>query len=373
MKDPNDDDGATPLLTPTEALALVSSFFTKEWARCNENDIYVQRVTGGLINTLHLVRRSTPGLLEPSAVLIRHFGQPGENEEPQDDGIALSAAQQALVYWEMGRRGWGPKTYGLFASGRVEEWIEESRTLTAAEAGRPEIAKGVARAYARFHSLEVPLRRDGFRRVVQKFSASAEAKREMVLETLRGVDDPRAQAYAIIFRETDWSAELAWITSLFAKHNCKTTLTHGDANYLNILVKHTAPPEIMLIDYETTSFQPRAFDLGGHFNERQYVYNNPSTQLTGYPAPSRAEQELFCSAYLQELRSLGVTLYACDTVEHLMLEVQIGRMYQLLFTNLMCTVFDEDVEDDPVFLEGLGHTMGCYRQLKEKFAREHGS
>ena len=101
-----------------------------------------------------------------------------------------------------------------------------------------------------------------------------------------------------------------------------------------------------------------------------YCYNQPDTQLTGYFAPDVDQQRSFCEAYLQEMRDLGEEFSEHDTVEHLLLGANIGRLYQLLLTNLMCTVYDE-VETDPLFLSGLVHMMGVYRQLKKEFLHAH--
>lgn len=147
---------------------------------------------------------------------------------------------------------------------------------------------------------------------------------------------------------------------------------HGDSNYMNILVRNSPAKDqcpIVLIDYETISYGYRGFDIGGHFIERMYSYKQADSQLTRYPMPSAEEQRAFCEAYLQELHVLGEAS-GLDTVGQLMDEAAIGQLYQLLYTNLMCTVLDE-VEVEPVFLSGLLHMMGMYEQLKGEFIRTH--
>lgn len=176
-----------------------------------------------------------------------------------------------------------------------------------------------------------------------------------------------------MFEATDWVAEMEWVAGLFEKHDCKITVTHGDTNFLNVLVRPTSTDRnddekdnrIVLIDYETVSYSYRGFDIGGHFSERMYCYSLPDSQLTGYPAPNVEEQRAFCEAYLCELRALGVE--ECDdTVEQLLLEARIGRLWHSLFVNMMCTVFDE-AELDPVFLEALMHMMEGHWALKGEF------
>jgi choline/ethanolamine kinase len=178
-----------------------------------------------------------------------------------------------------------------------------------------------------------------------------------------------------MFEEIDWVAELEWAIEMFEKHDCKVTVTHGDTNYLNVLVKSDAAVDsesrVVLIDYETVSYSYRGFDLDGRYSERVYCYSQPDCQLTGYDALDVAEQRSFCEAYLQELRDLGEKLSEHDTVEYLLLEASIGRMYHALFTNMMCMVFDDDVELDPVFLEALLHMMDTFKRLKEEFVADH--
>ncbi|KAL6250043.1 hypothetical protein RBB50_002344 [Rhinocladiella similis] len=348
-----DTGGQTPtLLDAADALRLVSAFFEREWARTD------------------LISRHNAAIIEPGAVLIRHFGLNGDAEDPPEDGVTLSAAQQALVHWEMNRKGWGPSLYGLFSGGRLEEYID-SHPLTAAESMQGTIRRDVARSYARFHSLRLPLRKDSFERVVQKLGQDSQSKHEQVRRELLAVEDSIAVEFATIFHDTDWTRELKWVSDLFEKHNCKITITHGDPNYLNILVKDfESDCRTVLIDYETVSYSYRGIDIGGHFNERMYCYNQVDSQLTGYGQPSIDEQRLFCEAYLSEMRDLGEAISEHDTVDHLILEASIGRLYSILFTNLMCTVLDE-VEVDPIFLSGLVHMMKTYRQLKLEFVGSH--
>lgn len=235
----------------------------------------------------------------------------------------------------------------------------------------PDVRRDNARAYARLHSLRLPLRRDGFRLVLREFVGSVQRKRAGVLRSLRAIEHPVAKRYATVFETTDWVAEIEWVAGLFEKHNCRTTVTHGDTNFMNALVRPISANSTendngaILIDYETVSYSYRGFDIGGHFAERMYCYSQPDSQLTGYSAPDVEEQRAFCEAYLRELRDLGVE-ESEDTVEQLLLEASIGRMWHSLFVNMMCTVFDE-AELDPLFLEALGHMMEGYWVSKGDF------
>jgi thiamine kinase-like enzyme len=275
----------------------------------------------------------------------------------------------------MSRRGWGPKVYGFFNGGRLEEWYADAHTLTPEEVMGQDVRRGVARGYARLHSLRLPLRRDGFSLILREFVEGVESKRTDIVRSLRATGHPVAERYAGTFETTDWVAEMEWVAKLFEKHDCKITVTHGDTNFLNVLVRPASAAygkdndntnRVVLIDYETVSYSYRGFDIGGHFSERMYCYSQPGSQLTGYSAPNEDEQWAFCKVYLRELRGLGEELSERDTVEQLLLEARIGRLWHALFVNMMCTVFDE-VELDPVFLEALGCMMEEYWVLKGEF------
>ena len=322
----------TPILLDTpSALRLVSAFFPTEWATTEVSAVHTKQITGGLVNSLQLIWRDTAPAttsIEPTVILIRHFGQSGLIEEPPSTSTTLSAAQQAIAHWEMSRRGWGPPVYGFFAGGRLEEWYADAHTLTAAEAGLEGVRSGVARGYARLHSLRLPLRRDGFQLIFREFVEGVQKKRADVVRRLREVGNAAAERHAGVFERTDWVAEMEWVAGLFEKHGCKITVTHGDTNFLNVLVRPDSSSSndndndndnrIVLIDYETVSYSYRGFDIGGHFSERMYCYSQPDSQLTGYTAPDFEEQRTFCEAYLRELRGLRAAEHD-DTVEQLLL------------------------------------------------------
>jgi hypothetical protein len=83
------------------------------------------------------------------------------------------------------------------------------------------------------------------------------------------------------------------------------------------------------------------------------------------------EQRSFCESHLPEMRKLGEDILSeIGTVNHLLIEASIGRLYRLFRTTAMCMVYDE-VEVDPLFLSSLAHMMETYEQLKREFVQSH--
>lgn len=365
-------DDAEKRITVRQALELVSPFFEAEWPFTEERDVTMREVTGGFVNSLHLLSRSNVAKDEAPSVLIRHFGRKSGIEEPRGSSTTLSAAEQAVVYYEMGRRGWGPKLYGTFPGGRLEEFID-AHPLTAEESMEPKIRQDIARSYARLHSLQLPLRKQNYRLAVSTLKRHVVNKNTLAEGFSKGGQE--ARDFAEVVRATDWSHELDWVSSLFIKHECKTTIAIGDANYLNILVKnYESDCRVALIDYETATYSYRGIDIGGHFSERMYCWNDPTSNLTGHPAADHEEQRSFCTSYRQEMQALGQELTANDTVDHLLMEARVGRMYQLLFSVLMSfggNVPTEELSQMTGCLVGLTHMMESYRRLKNQFLKAY--
>ena len=88
-----------------------------------------ESVTGGLSNLLY--RCSLPSTLsplngEPSQVLLRMYGQLHSNEKSADPGSELSTITDSVIFMLLSERKLGPKLYGIFPGGRLEEYIPVS-------------------------------------------------------------------------------------------------------------------------------------------------------------------------------------------------------------------------------------------------------
>jgi hypothetical protein len=106
----------------------------------------------------------------------------------------------------MSRRGWGPKVYGFFPGGQLEEYFVGSHTLTAKEAWDVVVRCAVAKSYARLHSLQLPLRRDCGKLVVREFVKSVQRKRG----ESRGEYTCRSQRGSVTRNSHDLPFEYQW-------------------------------------------------------------------------------------------------------------------------------------------------------------------
>ena len=360
-------------LSTSAALELVTPFFEHEWPQILPEHLHMEKVTGGFVNRLYKLTRTTNAVREPSSVFIRFFGLGGTDTEPLERSTTLSVPEQALIYYEMGRRGWGPKLYGTFPGGRIEEYIT-SHPLTPAESIDPTIRRDIARSYARLHSLDLPLRKSNFRSVLAEFSAAASDMDDLVKDVAS--DNSTAVKFKITLDTLDLKNELEWVADAFKRYECKSAIAISDGNFLNLLVKdYESECRVMLIDYETATYGYRGIDIGGHWNERMYQWSDPQSQLTGYPLPDYEDRRAFCEAYRDELGKLSngvLELDARDTVDHLMLEGDIGQLFQILFSIMMCLMFGSSAALDKLLLEALTKCVESYHTLKSDFEAGHG-
>lgn len=62
--------------------------------------------------------------IEPKKVLVRYYG--GNFLPPDAPMRTLTETGEVLVFYALGEKGIGPKLWGSFAGGRVEEYIPVS-------------------------------------------------------------------------------------------------------------------------------------------------------------------------------------------------------------------------------------------------------
>lgn len=131
----------------SDLVAVCAHFLGHSWAAATPETIRVTIITGGITNSLYRVEYEAGS---PSAVLVRVFGEKTE--------ILIDRTTDNFAFKFMGEQGIGPKCFGVFENGRVEEWLP-ARPLTPPEMGQRHptdyVAK-IATEVARFHLLDYP-------------------------------------------------------------------------------------------------------------------------------------------------------------------------------------------------------------------------
>lgn len=361
-----------------EAIAIVSDFLSS-WRDVKVKDVQLNKIHGGFLNSVYVIKRAkidgidgnnntdddnNNKVTEPTKLFIRKTGS-GVFDRSNFSEHTIPPVCEVLIAEEVSRRRFGPILYGVFDEGRVEEFLE-GHTLTPCDFEDPVINKGIAVAYARFHSIKLPL-----------------PKREKtVLPSLPSpseyaVRKARDMGYNMDIFDIDWNGRAGWLTEESHRINSRVVFCHVDCNLLNIFVRDkptTGQDKVVLVDYELAGYRYRGFDLGGHFIARMFHWAEKD-KVSGSPYPSRKEREAFIKDYLNEAVKLGYIndfdIKGRDSVDHILKETQLGSM-MYLFT--LCTYYSINMElfvsMDPNFFVAMPLIMETYDKLMKEYKEE---
>uniref|UniRef100_A0A8C1WH26 ethanolamine kinase n=1 Tax=Cyprinus carpio TaxID=7962 RepID=A0A8C1WH26_CYPCA len=255
--------------TRRRAFSWCRDFLSGSWKAISENDFQIKIVSGGLSNLLYmcsLPEDVQPTGVEPRRVLLRIYGAILQGV----DSIVLESVMFAIL----AERELGPRLYGIFPEGRLEQYLPSDRLRTE-QLGFPEISAEIASKMARFHGMEMPFN-----------------------------------------KEPKWLFALNHVLSLSVRSLLTATpspvvFCHNDVQEGNILMldgRENSSDKLMLIDFEYSSYNYRGFDFGNHFCE--WIYDYTYDQWPFYKAkvenyPNRQQQLHFIRHYLSERRGVA--------------------------------------------------------------------
>ncbi|GBN49002.1 Choline/ethanolamine kinase [Araneus ventricosus] len=202
---------------------------------------------GGLSNSLY--RCSLPENVvvkkpkTPRQVLLRIYGPFQENMN-----VVLT---EVTTFIFLAERKLGPKLYGVFPKGRLEEFIP-SRTLLNKDYRL--MHRAIAREMAKIHALDVPVRKipDFWLVKIKKW--------------LNDLETETKQKKNSTFKYSDlYTESIEWLTEKIKNSNSPVVYCHNDLLGGNILFRDDSPseedPRLMLIDFEFGAYNYRGFDL----------------------------------------------------------------------------------------------------------------
>lgn len=204
--------------------------------------------------------------------------------------FTLDPTTQTLVFQKWGEIGHGPKLYGCFRGGRVEEFIP-NHTVNDDDLVDPVFREHFARKLANFHYMDVPVNK------LEKFNP---VNSGMIM--LEKSETPEGQEYLAKLRKLadvedalkvlqnfDWRKERDWLERNCNKVFSPEILAWNDNNRQNTLVREGHVDEhghrVTLIDLELTSRNPRGCDFGNHFLFWYFAIDKPMGRSSlGYPS-----------------------------------------------------------------------------------------
>eukprot|EP00742_Colponemidia_sp_Colp-10_P003413 GILJ01003634.1.p1 GENE.GILJ01003634.1~~GILJ01003634.1.p1 ORF type:complete len:390 (+),score=38.85 GILJ01003634.1:81-1172(+) len=257
------------------------------WSGVSAAEFEETVITGGLTNKLYMWKKKQVDGSEDEVphVLIRIYGEGSES--------FLNRGQEVKIANTISSLGVGPRIFGLFEGGRVEEFFV-SRCLTTDELSLPDIMLDIASQLARLHSVEVPAlsQHPVFERRLSDWLEEA---------TAISVDDLSEEHRAIYetYPLPMLRQEAKALFDILDVTHTPVTFCHNDLQEGNILKVENAP-HLKLIDFEYAAYNYRGFDLGNHFCEWAFNYTNPEFPGFSFDAskyPTDEQQTMFLEAY----------------------------------------------------------------------------
>lgn len=273
---------------------VCARFLGGAWKTVSHEDMKINRVKGGMSNMLFLCRLTEnhpPIKNEPDKVLLRVYFNP----ETESHLVA-----ESVIFTLFSERHLGPKLYGIFSGGRLEEYIP-SRPLTCTEISYPNMANKIAKRLARVHQLDVPIWKepdyicDALDRWLNQLRLTPSGSSDFIMP----------QKYLEWAPEKiscdDLLHEIENLRSLIVHSQSFVTFCHNDLQEGNILLPKGSSGNIrlqsstevygdggqsnslsafnpmdlrlVLIDFEYASYNYRGFDFANHFVEYSINYD----------------------------------------------------------------------------------------------------
>nr|XP_040019425.1 choline kinase alpha [Gasterosteus aculeatus aculeatus] len=287
-------------------------FLHGAWKSVAEDEFRIAVIRGGLSNKLFLC--SLPDGLdtvgdEPRSVLLRLYGailqmscNKGDSRQSNKENLfqgAEAMVLESVMFAILAERELGPKLYGIFPQGRLEQYVP-SRKLDTRELADAGISAEVAEKMAQFHAMRMPFNKEPkwlfgtmdkyLSQVMRlKFTRESQLRR---FNRLLGYDLPK---------------EMEMLKSLLESTRSPVVFCHNDCQEGNVLLlkrgRSSDKQKLMLIDFEYSSYNYRGFDIGNHFCEWMYDYSceeSPFFKVDAQAYPSKAQQLHFIRSYLRE-------------------------------------------------------------------------
>ncbi|XP_057692229.1 choline kinase alpha isoform X2 [Corythoichthys intestinalis] len=279
--------------TRLNAYLWCKEFLNGSWKTLAEDDFDITIIRGGLSNKLFLC--SLPDSVdtvgdEPRSILLRLYGAILQGAE--------AMVLESVMFAILAERELGPKLYGIFPQGRLEQYVP-SRKLETCELSDTSISAEVAEKMAKFHGMRMPFNKE------PKWLFGTMDK---YLSQVMRLNFTRESHLWRFNRLLNYNLlqEMDWLKSLLESTHSPVVFCHNDCQEGNILLlkdRHQSDKQkLMLIDFEYSSYNYRGFDIGNHFCEWMYDYNCdefPFFKVNAKAYPSKAQQLHFIENYLR--------------------------------------------------------------------------
>ena len=368
------------LLSKKDALDIIRRFFLKEWKQLSEDDITLTRLQAGLCNAVYIVERSippvttVPAVTEPIKVILKKYGGSITKQTPELSDVAIEA--EILIIQEAAKLGIGPKLYGIFEGGRLEEYVHSRHLTTQDLKEAPRIRKEVAVTLARFHSMDLPLPRPqyDFMDVVEARHGEF-CKIKDKYPTNEGVVRNKVNAARIV--NYDLESDIKWLRKIYTEEHNRMVLQHWDTQFSNILVRlddydRSRQSGVVLIDDEMATYNFRGKDLGLLFSQMILDFQHPCDKIGVFP-----DEEECCRLlkdYQDEVKRLNFLPdfddKGKDSLEHLYMETLLGAITSAIgFLVYFLRYHEQYIHSNDIIIVNTERIFDWYLHVKEIFCK----
>ncbi|KAF4091547.1 hypothetical protein AMELA_G00038130 [Ameiurus melas] len=206
---------------------------------------------------------------------------------------------ESVMFAILAERQLGPKLYGIFPQGRLEQYVP-SRKLTTEELGNPSLSAEIAEKIAKFHKMRMPVNKEPKWLFGTMGKYMSQVQRLTFTREILHHKFNRLMSYNL-------PQEMENLRCLLESTQSPVVFCHNDLQEGNILLlsakENIEKQKLMLIDFEYSSYNYRGFDIGNFFCEWMYDYNCDTspffkTNIKNYP--TKAQQMQFFESYLSE-------------------------------------------------------------------------
>ncbi|XP_010226359.1 PREDICTED: choline kinase alpha-like, partial [Tinamus guttatus] len=237
---------------------------------------------------------------EPRKVLLRLYGailqmrscnKGGSVQSQKENDLQGAEAMvlESVMFAILAERALGPKLYGIFPQGRLEEFIP-SRKLSTEELSLPDISAEIAEKMARFHGMKMP-----FNKEPKWLFGTMEKYLNQVLRIKFTKESKTRKLNKLL--SYNLPQEMKNLRAMLEATSSPVVFCHNDCQEGNVLLlegrENLEKQKLMLIDFEYSSYNYRGFDIGNHFCEWMYDYTYekyPFFKASFLKYPSKKQQ-----------------------------------------------------------------------------------
>lgn len=357
--------------TKTNARDIISSFLTKEWQSVDPETL-ITSYDATCTNAHCVVERPKPTSAQPNEplkVFIKFHNEAGVGDIVIFKHLLPSKQEEALLSYEFGQSGRGPKVYGFFETqdgtlGRVDEFLD-ARNLEPEDVEDADIRADIAQGLATFHAMKTSLQQRTVESYYDAITAGLYKYHKMdrlkALASEGGVNIDDLIDY-------DFGTKLRNVVNKLQSLHAKTAWCIHDVQFMNVMVRNNAnlkegENRTVLIDFEVVMRNYRALDIGGHFMQKMFKWFDEESKVANCRPYTDEEKGHFCEEYAKAWN--GVTGDS-DTGEQVLVEAEYGYLLAVAFDvhNMLCFM-DDKGDRDPLNLVGLN-------KLLDEFKKQYG-